>query len=95
MLNIGFSELVLIAVVALVFIGPKQLPAVLRQVMKFVRELQSLGDDVKKQMHEVMKESGLEGTTTIIDMEGRKQQAYDIRDLEKLSAPKPKAGTDE
>lgn len=88
MFNIGFSELLLIAVVALVFIGPKELPVVLRHIAKFFRELQALGDDMKRQFSDAVEESGLKGTTTIIDMEGRKQQAYDIADLEKLAAPK-------
>ena len=93
MLNVGFSELLLVGVIALVAIGPKELPTVMRHVMKFLRELQNLGDDVKRQMHEVAKEAGVEDlrkqvTTTIIDLEGRKQQAYDVSDLEQLSAAK-------
>lgn len=89
MLNVGFSELLLIAVIALVAIGPKQLPVVMRHVLKFLREIQDLGDDVKRQMHDVVRESGLEEwkTTTIIDLDGKKQQAYDVADLDKLAAP--------
>ncbi len=90
MLNVGFSELMLVAGIALVAIGPKELPAVMRHAMKFFRELKSIGDDVKRQMHEVVKESGLDdmNATTIIDMEGRKQQAYDVSELEQLRADK-------
>lgn len=88
MFNIGLSELLLIAVVALVFIGPKELPVVMRQVVKFFRELQRLGDDVRKQVDDVVRESGLD-TSTIIDLEGKPQQAYDVKDLEALSARKP------
>lgn len=84
MLNIGFSELVLIAVVALVFIGPKELPVVLRAVVKFFRELSDIGDEVKRQFNDAVKESGLDGTTTIIDLEGKKQIAYDISELDSL-----------
>jgi len=92
MLNIGFSELLLIGGLALVAIGPKQLPTVLREAMKFFHELRSIGDDVKRQVQEAVRESGLEElrTTTIIDMEGRKQQAYDVAELETLAAPKDK-----
>lgn len=91
MLNIGFSELLLIAVVALVFIGPNQLPGVLRGILKFFRELQNLGDEVKQQFHDAVKESGLEGTTTIIDLDGKKQLAYDVNELETLKPTKAQA----
>lgn len=89
MLNIGFSELLLIAILALAFIGPKELPVVMRHIAKFLREIQSLGDDVKRQVQEVVKDTGMDDlrTTTIIDLEGRKQQAYDVADLEALRAP--------
>ncbi|MCB0347699.1 MAG: twin-arginine translocase subunit TatB [Bdellovibrionales bacterium] len=43
MFNLGFSEVILIFVIALVFIGPKQLP----QVAKF---LGRLAGDVKRAM---------------------------------------------
>jgi sec-independent protein translocase protein TatB len=39
MFDIGFSELLLIAVVGIVVIGPKDLPVVVRHVAKFLREL--------------------------------------------------------
>ena len=88
MFDIGFSELLLIAIVALVFIGPKDLPVVVRHVMKVVRELRGLYLGIKKQMHEVMEEAGLndlhQEVTTIIDLEGKPQKAYNVADLKLL-----------
>ena len=94
MFDIGFSELLLIAVVALIFIGPKDLPVVVRHVAKFVRELRSIYMGLKTQMHQVMEESGLHDimheTTTIIDLEGKPQKAYNVNELALLEQPKPK-----
>ena len=39
MFGIGFSEMILLAVIALVVIGPKQLPEVARAIAKFLNEL--------------------------------------------------------
>ena len=93
MFDIGISELLLIAVVALVVVGPKDLPVVLRHVMKFVRELRSLYMGLKTQMHEVMEEAGLNdvlhNTNTIIDLEGKPQNAYNVNELHMLETPKP------
>jgi len=39
MFNLGFSELIIIGVLALVFIGPKQLPEVARMIGRMLNEL--------------------------------------------------------
>jgi sec-independent protein translocase protein TatB len=89
--GIGFSELLLIAVVALVVIGPKDLPVVTRHVMKFFRELRGLYLSLKTQMHGMMQEAGFddlrEDVTTIIDLDGKPQKAYDVSALKSLQAP--------
>lgn len=95
MFDIGLSELLLIAVVALVVVGPKDLPVVIRHVMKFLRELRGVYAGIKKQMHQVMEEAGvneaLQETTTIIDLEGKPQEAYNVDELALLTQPKPQA----
>lgn len=86
MLNIGFSELALIVVAALLFIGPKDFPVVIRHVGRALRDLRRMADGVRAQIDEVMDESGLtdrKPPRTILDMEGREQIAYDLSDLEK------------
>jgi len=45
MFNIGFSELVVLGVLALIFIGPKQLPEVARTLGRFINELKRAGDE--------------------------------------------------
>lgn len=46
MFDIGFGEMILIAVIALVAIGPKQLPEVARTVGKFIGEFKRMFGDV-------------------------------------------------
>ena len=93
MFDIGFSELLLIAVAGIVFIGPKDLPVVVRHVAKFMREVRSLYAGIKNQMTELIDEAGLNDIkhemNTIIDLEGKPQVAYDVAELEHLAA-KPK-----
>ena len=89
MLNVGFSELLLTGGIALVAIGPKELPGALRQLVKLWREIQAIGEGVKRQMQEVVREVEMHGNapTTIIDMDGNPQPAYDVKDLESLRNP--------
>ena len=48
MFDIGFSELLLIAVVALVVIGPERLPGVARNIGRFAGRLQRYVNDIKR-----------------------------------------------
>lgn len=48
MFDIGFSELLLIAVVALVVIGPERLPGVARNIGRFAGRLQRYAHDIKR-----------------------------------------------
>lgn len=50
MLGIGFWELIIIALVCLVALGPKQLPVVMRQLAKFYRQISSLKEEFSFQM---------------------------------------------
>lgn len=86
MLNVGFSELLLIVVAAILLIRPKDYPTVIRAVAKLVNEVRTLVHGVKAQVDTMMKDSGLhefrqQGTGTITDLYGKEQETYDITDL--------------
>ncbi len=45
MFNMGFGEMVVVGMIALIFIGPKQLPEVARTLAKMINEIKrALGD---------------------------------------------------
>ncbi len=60
MFGIGWSEMVLIAVVALIFIGPKELPAVLRNVGKWVTAARNMAREFQGHVDDLVKETGLD-----------------------------------
>ncbi|QMW22973.1 Sec-independent protein translocase protein TatB [Sandaracinobacteroides saxicola] len=60
MLDIGYSELLLIAIVALVVIGPKDLPRVLRQVGQWVNKARGMARHVRSGFDTMMREAELE-----------------------------------
>lgn len=45
MFNLGFSELILLGIIALIFIGPQQLPEVARTLGRFLNELKRATSD--------------------------------------------------
>lgn len=59
MLDIGFWELVIIAVLALVVLGPDRLPGALRSVMSTVRSVKQTVNSVKADINHEMRISEL------------------------------------
>jgi sec-independent protein translocase protein TatB len=57
MFDIGWSELVLIAVVALIAIGPKELPGVLRMVGQWMGKARRMAAEFQGQFREAMREA--------------------------------------
>jgi sec-independent protein translocase protein TatB len=57
MFDIGWSELVIIGVVALIVIGPRELPGVLRSVGQWVGKIKRMASDFQGQFQEAMREA--------------------------------------
>jgi sec-independent protein translocase protein TatB len=57
MFGIGIGELLLIAIVALVLVGPKKLPDLMRQGGKFFVQLRRTANDVKATFDDVIREA--------------------------------------
>ena len=59
MFDIGMGEMAVVAVVALVVIGPKDLPVVLRQAGRWVRKARAMAADFQSGVEEIMREAEL------------------------------------
>jgi sec-independent protein translocase protein TatB len=57
MFDIGWSEFVVIAVVALIAIGPKELPGVLRMVGQWMGKARKMAAEFQSQFQEAMREA--------------------------------------
>jgi sec-independent protein translocase protein TatB len=57
MFNIGWSEYLVIAVIALIAIGPKELPGVLRMVGQWVGKARKMAAEFQGQFQEAMREA--------------------------------------
>lgn len=56
MFGLGFGELILILIIALIFIGPKKLPEVAKGLGKGIREFQNAAKGLNDQLQENLKE---------------------------------------
>ncbi|MFD1882764.1 Sec-independent protein translocase protein TatB [Paracoccus pacificus] len=66
MLDLGWSELLLIGVVALIVIGPKDLPHLFRSLGRIVAKARSMAREFSAAMEDAAKSSGIEDATKTI-----------------------------
>ncbi len=76
--GIGATELMLIAVVALIVVGPKDLPRLMRTVGHMVNKIRSLAREFQGHLDEAMRESGLDEVKESVG----KVKEYTIADLD-------------
>jgi sec-independent protein translocase protein TatB len=57
MFGIGWTEYILIGAVALIVIGPKELPAVLRAVGQWTTKIRRMATEFQSQFQEAMREA--------------------------------------
>lgn len=62
MLGVGWTEMLVIGVVALIFIGPKELPAMMRRVGQFAGTIRRMGQDFQRELN---KTTGLNEITNL------------------------------
>ena len=60
MFEIGWSELLVIAVVAIIVVGPKDLPRMMRTFGHYLGKLRRMAGDFQRQFEEAVRESELE-----------------------------------
>jgi sec-independent protein translocase protein TatB len=101
MFDIGWSELLLIGIVALIAIGPKELPGALRTLGQWMAKIRRMASEFQNQFHEAMREAELADLKKEVDEMATKAQSYahfdpidDIRkDIEKAASPPPDLDT--
>ncbi len=79
MFDISWTEFLLIGVVALIVIGPKELPAVMRSLGQWTRKIRSMAADFQNQFHEAMREAEMADLKKQVD-----DMASDIKQYDPL-----------
>ena len=76
MFDIGWGELLLIGVVALIFIGPKELPGTLRTLGQWMGKLRRMASEFQGQFQEAMREAELADLKKQVDDMTSQAQSY-------------------
>jgi sec-independent protein translocase protein TatB len=108
MFDISWTEFLLIGVVALIVIGPKELPGVLRTLGQWTRKVRSMATEFQNQFQEAMREAEMADLKKQVDdmaqdfkhFDPLKEVRQDVegmgKDFERsLNTPEPKAAAPE
>ena len=79
MFDISWTEFLLIGVVALIVIGPKELPGVMRTMGQWTRKLRGMASDFQHQFQEAMREAEMADLKKQVD-----DMAHDIKNYDPL-----------
>jgi sec-independent protein translocase protein TatB len=79
MFEIGWTEMLVIAVVMIVVVGPKDLPRMLRTFGKTTAKLRTMAGDFQKQFNEALKEAELDDVKKSVDELRSLNPAAEIR----------------
>jgi sec-independent protein translocase protein TatB len=81
MFDLSWSELLLIGVVALIFIGPKELPGVLRTLGQWMSKIRRMAGDFQNQFHDAMREAELADLKKEVDEMAAQAARYNFDPL--------------
>lgn len=79
MFDIGWSELLVIAVVAIVVVGPKDLPRLMRTFGHYAGKLRRAASDFQSQFEETMRESEIDEVRKAIDSVRENTPSVDLK----------------
>jgi sec-independent protein translocase protein TatB len=79
MFDISWTEFLLIGVVALIVIGPKELPTVMRTLGQYTRKIRGMAADFQNQFQEAMREAEMADLKKQVD-----DMASDIKNYDPL-----------
>jgi len=98
MFDVAWSEMGLVAAIAVIFLGPEELPKVVRAISKVVRGVKRTADEFRRQFDEVLEVDDLKKIKDDINKEikliagedGKMYESYGTADLGKIhTSPNP------
>lgn len=78
MLDIGWNELLIVALITIIVVGPKELPHVLRTVTQMVRKVRAMASEFQSGIDDLAREAELDDIKSDIEKTASKDFAGDL-----------------
>jgi sec-independent protein translocase protein TatB len=85
MFDIGFSEILIIAVVAILVVGPKEFPALVRTIGRWMGKARAVASEVKNEFHQELAKT--EELTRRIERETEIAELHQVVDETRATIP--------
>ncbi len=96
MFDIGWTELLILAVVAILIVGPKDLPRMLYTLGQTFGKVRRQADEFRRQFNESMREAGMDDVRNDMKKMSQLNPAHQIKDeIESTFSDKPKPASTE
>jgi sec-independent protein translocase protein TatB len=95
MFDVGFAELLLVVVLAVIVLGPQEIPKVMLMLGRVMRRLQYVRYAFSQQFEDFLKENDLQDLRGEVNFEARSTETFDesAADAEEIPALEDKNGT--
>ncbi|MEQ1705856.1 MAG: hypothetical protein ABL867_07805 [Rickettsiales bacterium] len=87
MFDLSLAEILLVVVVVVVFMQPKDLPVVVRAIAKFIKTIRDFSHDIKQTFDDIAKEAGIDDVKETLEAEMRLIQGDDGEMYESYQIP--------
>jgi sec-independent protein translocase protein TatB len=88
MFDIGWTEILVIAILAIIVIGPKDLPKVLRTLGRWVRKARAVAREFQDSLDEVLRETDLKEIKELKNQVERAARIDPFQEVKKAVDPK-------
>jgi sec-independent protein translocase protein TatB len=89
MFDVGFWELALVGLIALLVFGPDKLPRVAREAALWIKKFQNMANQAKREIHQELELQELTETLKQTQQQLKQVRNLNMQDLEKTLDKKP------
>ena len=80
MFDIGWPELMVIGVLTIIVVGPKELPRVLRTVTGIIRKIRMIAGDFQSNIEDIAREADMEDIKKELEKAGKRDYSKEMED---------------
>ena len=80
MLTFGWGEILLVLVIIIIFVGPKELPNIIKQLTSFIKSIKKLSQDFKSSLSEIADYEDFKDAKSMLNEVNKIKNILDIED---------------
>ena len=79
MLSFGWTEILLVVIIVIIFVGPKELPNLIKQLTTFTKSIKKVSREFKSSLNEITEDSEIKDFKNSINEVKNLKKEFDIK----------------